>query len=200
MFTDIYFTNLTPVSYGDTRLAFFQKNVAGNIPCGTVFRVIEKCPSGWSHHVRIPWDLNFRMVKLSGNTTQPYPIKTCYHPEKTKFLLWKDGTVAVNQHYGNGKQIIDFEQIKGRPFSGVQFYRGKLLIAELYFKDKYLSFEIDTQITVIENNTKNETETIAIEDISPTVLDFDFTGIKAIHLSVNKKISNKLIIDDTERW
>lgn len=200
MFTDLHFTSLAPVSANDIRIAFFQKNVAPDLRCGTVFKIIQKCQSGWSHTIRIPWDLSFRLVKPSGNTSPPYHLKTSYSLQKKKFLIWKEGIVTVQQSYGNGKQIIDFEQIKGNAFSSIQFYRGKFLIAELYFRGKYAQFQIDTIITVIENYGGNEMDQMTTENFNSTSLDLDFTGIKSIYLSVNKQTINKLVVHKTEQW
>lgn len=201
MFTDIYFTNLTPLSANDTRIAFFQKNVARTASGATIFKVIQKCQYGWSHVVRIPWDLSFRFVKQSGNTTPVYPIKTIYKPGNKKFLISKEGIVTVKQDYGNGKQIIDFEQVRGSAFSGVQFYRGKFLIGELYFIGKHLNFQIDTLVTVTESYGKNELDTMDVATPQPVAaLDIDLTGIKSVYLSINKKSTNKLLVQKVEQW
>lgn len=196
MFTDIYFTNSAPLS-SPARVAISQKDIALTRSSGTIFKVIEKCQHGWSHVVRIPWDLNFRLVKSSGNITPPYYLKTTYKSENKKFLIWKNGTITVQQNYGNGKQIIDFEQIKGNGFCSVQFYRGEFLIGELYFTGKHITFQIDNNITIIENYVPNKMGTVA-GNAQSAAFDFDLSGIRALHLSIDK--TNKLIVHKTEQW
>ncbi len=200
MFTDVHFTNLAQTTNA-ARLAFFQKNIALGIPFGKVFKVIQKCQYGWSYTIRIPWDLSFRLVKPSGNTTTIYPLKETYSLEKKKFLLSKDGTISVSQDYGNGKQIIDFEQMKGSTFSSVQIYRGGFLIGEQYFREKAAQFQMDTNISIIENYILNEGEIMALEKTHSATLDFDFVGMKTIHLSLKgDKTLNKLIVQKVEQW
>jgi len=201
MFTDIYFTNLTPLPAGNTRIAFFQKTEDAARYGNSIFKVIEQCQHGWSHKVRVPWQLSFRLVKSCGSVGSLYPLKTVYRTANKKFLIFKDGVITVLQSYGNGKQIIDFEQLKGNSFSGVQVYRGAFLIAEMPFFPKTIRFQIDTQITIIENAGKSEQETIELASKQPFgAINLDLTGIRRIYLTINKKMNNQLSVKGVEKW
>lgn len=200
MFTDVYFTNLTPAKGSNSKIAFFQKNVAATASRGNIFQAIRECQYGWSHVVRIPWDLSFCLVKSSGNRSPVYHLKTMYGLGNKKFLIGKEGIVTLKQNYGNGKQLIDFEQIRGTGFASVQCFRGKFLIAELPFIEKRTQFQIDTKITIIEGDGSNWDRTGVIENPSSVAYDFDLTGTKAIHITINKKILNKLIVQNLELW
>ncbi len=196
MFTDIYFTNLDTLSKMP-KISFFQKNEIANVTQGIVFKTIDTCPFGWSHSIRLRWDLSFKFVKASGNISCAYPLKTVYDLQKTKFLIWKEGTVTVTQSYGNGNQIINFKQIKGSTFTGVQIYRGKYLMAEEYFLGNYLQFQINTLISITQNDSKNELQIIETTK-KHTILKLDFVGLKEIHLSL--KDTRSSIIHTTKKW
>lgn len=193
MFTDVHFTNLTSLSAAD-RIAFFQKDTGVMIACGTVLKVIQQCQHGWSHTIRIPWDLNFRLVKTAGITTPAYALKTTYKPGRKKYILSKEGIITLQQDYGNGKQIIDVEQVKGDAYDAVRIYRGELPIAEHFFVNRMVQFQIDNTISVVSNY--NENDNLA----GKTALNFDLTGIKSIHIGINDPKLNQLIVRKVEQW
>ena len=200
MFTDIYFTNLIPFSK-ENRTVFFQKEAVSKVPDSIIFKAIEKCNFGWSQSIRIWWDLSFKLVNSSGNTTYTYPLMTVTSLQRTKFFIWKEGTVSITQSYGNGNQIIDFEQIKGTAFTGVQVYRGKYLIAEQCFSGKQLQFQINTIISISQSYNKNDLQIIETKK-NQDVLNLDYVGLKEIHFSLesNKNKNNKLIVRKTKKW
>lgn len=192
MFTDFYFTN-TSTSGNNNCFVLFQKSRT------TDFISIENCQYRWSHRIRFHWDLSFRFLKKSRNTTPVYNLKTSYTKQRIKKFLSKEGIISMQQSYGNGKQVLDFEQIKGNEFIAIQLYRGELLIDEQYFKGKYLNFQIDSIISITQGNFKNKS---LLTDMIKTVLDFDFTGLKSIYLTLvgDKNTRNEIRIDTVEKW
>lgn len=197
MFTDVYFTNLS-LPFRQSAIVFFKKNTDLENDFQRPYKIIQECQYGWTSKIRFFWDLRFRLVKASANVTQPYALKTTYGFEKTKYLLWKEGTITLQQNFLNGKQIIDFKQIKGNFFSGVQIYRGTHLLVEKTFFQNQLLFEIDTIFSIAEMyyNTKGEISTATNK--SKLVLDFDLIGIKKINFQ--KTPLNELIVSKTELW
>lgn len=197
MFTDVYFTNLSlPLS--QSAIVLFEKNDFQENDFQKPFKIIQECQHGWTCKIRIFWNLNFRLIKSSKNVTQPYTLKTSYCLEKIKYLLWKEGTITVQQNFLNGKQIVDFKQEKGTFFSGVQIYRGKYLAMEKSFVQKQLLFEIDTIISVAEIYYTRQTELSIAPNTNISVIDFDLIGIKKIHFQ--KTPLNELIVSKTELW
>ena len=195
MFTDVYFTNRALPHAG---IAFHHGQVLAGPVCGPVFKAI-RCPYGWMHRFRIPWQLNFRLVRSPGNSSHPYMLKHSFKPEKKQFLISMEGIITVQQSYGNGKQIIDFEQEKGKAYCGIQIYRGKFLVAEAYFSGKYLQFQLDETVSVIQNFVEGMEITPAANSSSGT-LKFDLSGLKAIYLEATDPNQNKLIVRKQEQW
>lgn len=200
MFTDFYFKNGSSFATGDS-IVFFQKKITAMLPNTIIFTTIENCQYGWSHKVRVFWDLKFRFIKKSRNISPVYDLKTTYKIRNKFFFISKEGTITVQQSNGNGKQIIDFEQIKGNDVLGVQFYRGKFLIGEQYFRGKYLSFQIDTTISVAIYNHKNKLGSIVIEDLN-NILDLDFISLKSVYITLTGNINkgNKVQVDVIKKW
>ena len=197
MFTDFYFTNASSVR-SDNSVVFFQKTTAQKSSMTKGFASIEKCQYGWSHKKRLHWGLSFRFVKRSGNTTPFYHLKMKYTKQKKAFFISKDGIVSMQQSY-NGKQIIDFEKIKGNEFIAVQVYRGAFLIGEQYFKGKYLNIQVDSMIRVTPCNDKN---TPLLIDAVQNVIDIDFTCFKSVYLRRigDKNTGSTIQMDAVEKW
>jgi hypothetical protein len=198
MFTDFYFTNASSVR-SDNSVGFFQKTTAQKSSATRCFVRIEKCQYGWSYRMRLHWDLSFRFVKRSGNTTPVYHLKTSYTKQKKIFLISKGGIVSMQQSYGNGKQCIDFEKTKGNDFMAVQLYRGAFLIGEQYFKGKYLNVQVDSMIRITQYNDKNKSLLI---DTVQNVLNIDFICFKSVYLTRigDKNTGNTIKMDAIERW
>jgi hypothetical protein len=197
MYTDFYFTNASSVR-SDNSVVFFQKTTAQKLSMTRGFASIEKCQYGWSHKMRLHWSLSFRFVKKSGNTTPFYHLKVRYTKQKKAFFISKDGIVSMQQSY-NGKQIIDFEQIKGNDFIAVQVYRGTFLIGEQYFKGKYLNVQVNFILHVTPYNDKNIPLLI---DTIQNVLSIDFTCFKSVYLRRigDKNKGNTIKMDAVEKW
>jgi hypothetical protein len=199
MYTDFYLLNSAaghPVT-----VAFYQQYTAPATPGSRVFQLIRKCPYGWSHRVRIPWNLSFRLVRSSGNATEAALLKTTYRTERDRILIAKDGIVTVRQSYGNGKQLIVVEQTKGTAYAAVQVYRGSLLVAEAPFGAISACFQIDAVISVLEQHPGQESMMIP-EQGYPLALNIDLTGLKTVHLSLTAGTASgsRLIVGDTKKW
>lgn len=204
MFTNVYFTNLSPL-FKNFKIIFFQKNTLNSEKyLATIFNSIQECQHGWSHSFRILWDLNFRLIKSNGSTTSTYALKPVNCLTKSKYILSKEGKVSFNQNFLNGHQIINFEQIKGNAFIGVQIYRGHFLVAQEYFNKKQTQLQLNTIISVLNQSLNQKMASSALENQSISSLDFDFIGIKNIYLSVenNKKnnLVNQLKVQKIESW
>jgi len=202
MYTDVYFTNRTLNWEGHVGLAFFQKQTSTSGNASRVFQTLKQCPPGWSHQIRIFWDLNYRLVSSSGNISEPAVLSTIHSQEKKKFMLYKDGTLSMIQSFRNGCREIEFEQLKGRPCSGIRLYRGNSLIAELSFTTKVVSFRVDTTINLLPFFGGVEGDPVPKEaDQSFTSgLSFDYTGIKEMELSFNAFAQKQLEIGKISRW
>lgn len=200
MYTDFYLTNLSTVEMY-RNVVFFQKTTTNTHPAIRSFKNVENCQYKWSHKVRVYWDLNFRLVYASGGTTSAYPLKTVYTRQSKFFLISKEGIISVQQSYRNGKQIIDFEQIKNDGFIAIQVYRGNYLVELQYFKGKYLNSQIDTIINITQCYKRELSEGLSIKDLKDT-LNIDFTTLKSVFLSLegDKGSTRKLHIDNTVKW
>ncbi|KQB42573.1 hypothetical protein [Flavobacterium aquidurense] len=198
MFTDIYFTNLGP-TLSDTGICFLQ-NTSKAISSETPFKVISCCQYGWNHKFSIPWDLHFRLIKSSGNSSESYSLWPISVQKKKKTLISKEGIVTVMQEYQNGKQVFHFEQTRGNAYSGVQLYRGSLLVATQSFIQNHAQIDLDSTIFLVENR-HSDAQKYAQENNANSVLSFDFTGLKAVHLFlVHTKEKRELTIRKTEHW
>lgn len=197
MFTDIYFTNLGP-TLTDTGICFSQ-NISKAISSEVPFKIVSGCQHGWSHTFRIPWDLHFRFIKSSGNSSESYSLWPVSAQSKKKTLISKDGILTVMQEYQNGKQVFYFEQTKGNVYHGVQLYRGSLLVATQTFIQNHAQIDLDTTIFFAENRHADLQKN---QEYNPnSVLSFDFTGLKAVHLFlVHTNEKRELTIRKTEQW
>jgi hypothetical protein len=198
MFTDIYFTNLGP-TLSDTGIYFFQ-NISKVMALETPFKIINDCQYGWSHTFRIPWDLHFRFIKSSGNSSELYSLWPISAQSRKKTLISKEGIINVIQEYQNGKQVFHFEQTKGNVYSGVQFYRGSLLVVTQSFIQNHAQIDLDTTIFLVENRHADVQKNMQ-QNNTNSGLNFDFTGLKAVHLFlVHTKDKRELTIRKTEQW
>lgn len=195
MFTDFYFTNLYSGDNHDS-IVFFQKKITDTLINTITFGKIENCQYNWSHKIRVSWNLRFRFLKSSGSTSEFYDLKAIYNLQNKFFLISKEGILSFQQNYGNGKQIIDFEQVKGDSLIGVQFFREEFFIGEQFFAGKRLSFYIDTTISVAQCGKE------CFDEKRSSYLDFDFTSLKSVYLKFigNKENGNKILIDKIEKW
>ncbi len=198
MFTDFYFTNRSNIR-SDHNIVFFQKITAQKSLTTRGFASIEKCQHDWSHKVRLPWGLSFRFVKRSGNTMPVYHLKMRYVKQKKAFFISKEGIVSMQQSYDNGKQHIDFVQMKGNDFIAIQLYRGAFLIGEQYFMGKYLNVQVDSIIHVTQCSDKNES---LLADTVQNVLNIDFICFKSVYLTRigDKNKGSTIKIDAVEKW
>lgn len=198
MFTDIYFTNLGP-TLTDTGIYFFQ-NSSKVISLENPFKVISGCQYGWSHTFRISWDLHFCFIKSSGNISESHSLWPLSAQSRKKTLISKEGIVTVMQEYHNGKQVFHFEQTKGNTYSGVQLYRGSLLVATQSFIQNHAQIDLDTTI-FLDENRHADVQKKAQEHNANSGLSFDYTGLKAVHLFlVHTKEKRELTIRKTEHW
>ncbi|KQO30748.1 hypothetical protein ASF10_22365 [Flavobacterium sp. Leaf82] len=198
MFTDIYFTNLGP-TLTDNDICFSQ-NISKVISLETPFKVISGCQYAWSHTFRIPWDLHFCFIKSSGTISESHSLWSISAQQKKKTLISKEGIVTVMQDYQNGKQVFDFEQTKGNVYSGVQLYRGSLLVATKSFTQNHAQIDLDTTIFLVENR-HTDAQKNAQEYNANSIQSFDFTGLKAVHVFlVHTKDKRELTIRKTEHW
>lgn len=195
MFTDFYFTNLYSKDNHES-IVFFQKKITETLINTITFGKIENCQYNWSHKTRVFWDLRFRFLKASGNTSEFYDFKNIYNLQNKFFLISRDGIFSFQQSYSNGKQIIDFEQIKGNSVIGIQFYRAEFFIGEQFFTGKQLRFHIDTIISIAQSGQK------CIDEKRSFYLDLDFTSLKSVYLTLigNTDSGNKILIDRVEKW
>lgn len=189
MFTDVIFTN--PGLDARASIGFYQSHSGP----GNLFRIIRECPGLWSHRFRIPWKLGFRFVKPSGSIGPYYPLKASCRTEKMQYLISRDGTMTVQESYGNGRHIFDFHQAKGNAYSGVRLYRGNLLIAERQLIAGSARLETDHLITAM-LISPNENSISGRDPMSITV---DITGLRSIHLSCDMR-DGKPIVSHVQRW
>lgn len=183
MFTDVYFTGHAALQAG---IAFYHPQVSAKPGHGAIFNAV-RCPHGWTHRLRIFWELSYRLVRSPGNSSHPYALKHSYRQEQKQFLISKDGVLTVQQGFANGKQVISFEQTQGNPCSGIQVFRGKLLIAEQFFSGKQLEFQIENTVNVSENS----------EVQNDPALSFPLSGQKSIHIAL---IRNELSVIQQTYW
>jgi len=199
MFTDIYFTNLGS-TLTDTDICFFQ-NISKVISLETPFKIVSSCQNGWSHKFRIPWDLRFCLIKSSGNRTEPYSLSPLPVHNKKNTLISKEGILTVIEDYQNGKQVSHFEQTKGNAYSGVQLYRGSLLVATQAFMQNHAQIDLDTTIFFVENRHSDSHKNRDQENNTTSVLSFDYAGLKAVHLFlIHTKDKRELTIRKIEQW
>jgi len=202
MYTDVYFTNRTPSGSDQVGLVFFQRQTAATQNTSRIFRTIEQCPSGWSHLVRIPWNLNFRLVSTNGNFSDLRPLENVYKEGSKKYLLFKEGTLVLQQRYMNGRQYIEFEQLKGKPCAGIKLFRGDFLIAELYFNTCTICFQVDDTINLCHFYNGSEGDPIPEAAIGLRQREFSFglTGLKEICLQLNASAPQQLTESKTVLW
>jgi hypothetical protein len=200
MFTDFYITNTSLIRNQDY-IVFFQKKIKEDLPNTTLFKSVQNCQYNWSHKIRVFWDLSCRFVDPSGNTSSVYNLKTTYTKQRPFFFISKQGTISIQQSYGNGNQILGFEKIRGNQVFGVQLYRGELLIGEDYFEGKYLALQVDTIISVAIYNREIKYDALRIEEIK-NVLEIDFIGLKSVYITLtgNKNKGNKVQVDAIDKW
>ena len=189
MYTDIYYTNIL-ANQKSEHLVFFQDASFGLPTAIKSFACIKSCPPGWLNKIRIVWDVSFRFKYKSGNLSQVYYIRTGYRKQSPFFLISKEGITSIQQDIKNGHQMIHVNRLKGSEFSAVQLYRGKLLIEELAFHQKQLSFQIDSKINITNKTTDKTNNSITI----------DFTGLKSVHLVPTTNKKNILCIDAIKKW
>ncbi|GGX30345.1 hypothetical protein [Aquimarina muelleri] len=200
MFTDFYVKNLSTIN-SSNKVVFFQKTTPSRLFDITSFTSVENCQYNWFHKVRVYWDLSFRLVYASGDITSIYNLKTTYITQRKSFLIFKEGIISVQQSYRNGKQVVDFEQIKGNGFIAVQFYRGNFLVEKQYFIEKHLSSQIDTTISIALHHHKKISKNLEFQK-TKTILDIDFTSLKSINitLSGSENRGSKMLIDTLVKW
>lgn len=202
MYTDVYFTNRTASTDDRVALAFFQWPVPLAAQRSCVFKVVDRCPFGWSHLVRIPWNLHFRLIGQSGNVSESYPLRILYEQADKKHLLSIDGTLTFQQGYDNGYQHIAFERVKGKVCIGVRIYRGDFPITEQYFTGNHLRFQIDTNIGVQSFFGGQEGDTLPENFTQATGrgVRFDCTAVKAIYVKMDAHSSPQLSIENMTFW
>ena len=202
MFTDVYFTNRTPSTGNLVGLAFFQRQTAAPENASRIFQTIEYCPSGWSHLVRIPWCLSFRLVNSAGNVSDLRPLRTVYTEGKKNYLLSRDGILTLTQWYRNGQQHIEFEQLKGEPCCGVKLYRGDFLIAELYFNTNTVCFQVDSTINLCHfySGKPGDPVPAAIRANVKNEFTFDLTGLKEVGLQFNANAPHPITFGKITHW
>ncbi len=191
MFTDIHIINKDTCPGASLNLAVFEKDTLRTI------KNVENCPVGWSSVIRIPWALSFCFIKSSENISENYPLKKVYKEEGKKYLLFKNGSISIQQSFLNGKQVIDFHQIRGSQFSGVQIYRGEFLIDELHFTGSQLQFRIDSIIGISLISSKQEIKNSLISSES---IEINIVGKKTVNLSGNQNSRTKFKLNDVENW
>lgn len=200
MYTDLYVTNESHPHNGRLpRIAFFQHGTTAAFG-STAFRVIRECQYGWSHRIRIPWELSFRLVRTTGNTTEARLLKTTYRTERPYYLIAENSTIVIRQSYGGGKQLLVIEQIKGNAFTSVQLYRGLLLIAERPFTGKQACFQLDNTVCVAEEYDTSDSE--VPEPVRAATRELDLTGLKTIRLALtgNTQAGYRLTVRAQEKW
>ncbi len=202
MYTDVYFTNRTASADDRVGLAFFQWPVHATTQTSCVFKVVDRCPFGWSHLVRIPWKLSFRLIGHSGTISDVYPLQTVYAQAEKKYFLSKDGTLTLLQGYKNGQQQIAFEQVKGKAYVGVRIYRGDFPVAEQYFTNTCICFQVDTAIGMHSffGGQAGDAVSSALTDGAQRSIRFDYTAMKAIYVQMNAHAAVQLSVEKTEFW
>ena len=202
MYTDVFFTNRTASADDRVGLAFFQWPVTLTAQRSCVFKVVDRCPFGWSHLVRIPWNLHFRLIGQNGSISEAYPLRILYEQADKKYLLSKDGTLTLQQGYDNGYQRIVFEQVKGKAFTGVRLFRGIFPIAEQYFTGNHLHFQIDTSIGIQSffGGQAGDTLPATFLETGGRRIRFDHTAMKSLYIKMDAHSSPQLSIENVIFW
>lgn len=197
MYTDFYFINKSFITNQDS-IVFFQRK-AIDISPNAIFTRIENCQYNWAHKIRLFWNLSCRIVNYSETISSVCNLKTIYSRQNKLFFISKDGIISMQQRYGNGNQIIDFEQIIGYNVLGMQLYRGKLLIVEHYFQHKHLHFEIDTIVSIAQYDCKNKD--LVLEKVKD-IIDVDIIGLKSVYITLKgeRNTGTKIHIDSIKKW
>lgn len=197
MYTDVCFTNRSRQPDEKVGLAFFQRQTASIPDASRIFRLLEKCPPGWSNTIRVPWDLSCRLVSANGNESEKRQLPTVFHELSKKTVLFKHGAFTLQQRYGNGCQQIELVQVKGQHFSAVRLYRGDFLISEQPFITNLVCFQVDTTIGLqhyFDGSAGDELPSAA------PAIQFDFTALKSVDLLFDAQASPALSIVNVRRW